>query len=184
MVITQITDLAKCVLREYICSGDLVVDATLGNGNDALFLAELVGINGEVYAFDIDINATESCAKKFKNEYPQITIIHDSHENIDAYLGSEISAAVFNLGYLPGSDHQIYTQSHTTLSAIKKILKLLKPSGILSIASYVDHDDYKEFREIKEFMKNLNSKDFKVMYMNPENQSEKAPKLFMCQKIN
>lgn len=183
MIITQITDLVKCILKEYINSGDIVVDATLGNGNDALFLADLVGDSGQVYAFDIDAHTIESCSSKFKDNYPQIKLIHDSHENIDTYIDSIISVAVFNLGYLPGSNHKIFTHAQTTLRAINKILKLLKPGGIVSIASYVEHDNYEEFNGIKDFMKNLNPKDYKVMYMNPENQSEKAPKLFMCQKI-
>ena len=43
MIITQITELSKYILKEYIKSGDKVVDATLGNGNDAEFLAQIVG---------------------------------------------------------------------------------------------------------------------------------------------
>lgn len=183
MVITQITELAKLILKEYITVGDIVVDATLGNGNDAIFLAEKVGSCGQVYAFDVDEGAIEYCSSKFIDEYPQINIIHDSHENIDNYVKESISAAVFNLGYLPGGDHSIFTQSDVTLIAIGKVLNLLKPSGILSVATYVEHDDYKEFNQVRAFMKALNSKDYKVIYMNPENQNEKAPKLFICQKI-
>ncbi len=37
--------------------GDIVIDATMGNGHDTQFLAELVGENGHVYAFDIQESA-------------------------------------------------------------------------------------------------------------------------------
>ena len=33
--------------------GDYAVDATLGNGHDTCFLAEIVGDNGKVFGFDI-----------------------------------------------------------------------------------------------------------------------------------
>lgn len=41
------------LLREVVVTGDYVVDATMGNGHDTLFLAQLVGENGKVDAFDI-----------------------------------------------------------------------------------------------------------------------------------
>lgn len=37
--------------------GDIAVDATMGKGNDTVLLAELVGISGKVYAFDIQREA-------------------------------------------------------------------------------------------------------------------------------
>ena len=33
--------------------GDYAVDATLGNGHDTCFLAEIVGDSGKVFGFDI-----------------------------------------------------------------------------------------------------------------------------------
>ena len=39
--------------------GDVVVDATVGNGFDTVFLAQQVGENGLVYGFDIQIQAIQ-----------------------------------------------------------------------------------------------------------------------------
>lgn len=183
MIITQITELSKYILKEYIKSGDKVVDATLGNGNDAEFLAQIVGEQGRVYAFDIDSDAVEACKERLQSKYPQIDFILDSHENLNMHVKGTISAAIFNLGYLPGGSHETYTKADVTIKALNKALVLLKPEGVLAIASYVGHDDFQEFNAVREFMKNLNPKAYKVIFINPENQNERAPKLFICQKI-
>ena len=44
---------AMSITADYINKGDTVVDATVGNGNDALALSRLVGETGKVYGFDI-----------------------------------------------------------------------------------------------------------------------------------
>ena len=54
------TDLAHTILREAIRPGDTVIDATAGNGHDTVFLAEIVGSNGRVLAFDIQASAIEA----------------------------------------------------------------------------------------------------------------------------
>ena len=43
--------LAREVLLRAVRPGDRVVDATMGNGHDTLFLCETVGSGGHVYAF-------------------------------------------------------------------------------------------------------------------------------------
>ena len=52
--------LARDALLQAVNAGDTVVDATMGNGHDTLFLAELVGPEGHVCAFDIQESALES----------------------------------------------------------------------------------------------------------------------------
>lgn len=41
------------LLTEILQPGDHAIDATMGNGYDTLFMAELVGKTGHVYSFDI-----------------------------------------------------------------------------------------------------------------------------------
>ena len=43
--------LSHDVLKEAVQKGDTVIDATMGNGHDTLFLCELVGEEGQVIAF-------------------------------------------------------------------------------------------------------------------------------------
>ena len=37
--------------------GDLVVDATAGNGHDTLWLADVLGASGQLHAFDTEVTA-------------------------------------------------------------------------------------------------------------------------------
>lgn len=45
----------------------------------------------------------------------------------------------FNLGYLPGGDKTITTESETTLEALKVAKEILMPGGLISLLVYVGH---------------------------------------------
>jgi tRNA A58 N-methylase Trm61 len=45
----KVVDLVKSIVAGVVSEGDTVVDATVGNGNDTIFLARLVGEKGRVY---------------------------------------------------------------------------------------------------------------------------------------
>src|SRR5690625_3020278 len=102
------------LLKNSVENGDIVVDATCGNGNDTLFLSELVGKTGHVYAFDIQkqtIQTNKNASQK--HEIHHVSLIHDSHTKMDQYLPEEqenkLAGSIFNLGYLPRSDKQVIT---------------------------------------------------------------------------
>lgn len=61
--LTKITDINKLYLEKVINKGDIVVDATMGNGYDTKYLAEKVGEEGFVYSFDIQETALKSTKK-------------------------------------------------------------------------------------------------------------------------
>lgn len=52
--------------------GDIVVDATLGDGGHSLRIAEKVGESGRVVAIDVDKRAIENFSKKLKSEFPSL----------------------------------------------------------------------------------------------------------------
>ncbi len=54
------------MIQKIVLPGDIVIDATAGNGNDTLFLAGLVGETGRVYSFDIQARAIEKTRKKLE----------------------------------------------------------------------------------------------------------------------
>ena len=56
-LITKTTELAMALTLTYVRSGDSVVDATCGTGQDTAALAKAVGPDGRVYAFDIQKKA-------------------------------------------------------------------------------------------------------------------------------
>ena len=58
--------LAREVLTRALRPGDRVIDATMGNGYDTLFLCEAVGPEGRVYAFDIQAQAVETTRARLR----------------------------------------------------------------------------------------------------------------------
>ena len=66
----RITDISHLLLSKHIKVGDIVIDATCGNGYDTLFLANQVGNTGIVHAYDIQEQAiinTKNLTKDFNN---------------------------------------------------------------------------------------------------------------------
>ena len=62
-LLTKTTELSMYVTLDYIREGDLVIDATCGNGNDTLLLSAAVGESGDVLAVDIQEEAVEKTKK-------------------------------------------------------------------------------------------------------------------------
>ncbi|MFW5648587.1 MAG: class I SAM-dependent methyltransferase [Candidatus Alkaliphilus sp. MAG34] len=174
--VIKATSFVHYVLGGKISKGDVVVDATMGNGNDTLFLARCVGPNGSVFSFDIQQIALDRTLKNLTdnelNGY-NVRLIRDSHENIENYPINSISAAMFNLGYLPQGDHSIITRPSSTIKGIKSVLKLLRTRGIISIIIYYGHrGGMEEKQQVLNFVESLSNKDFIVMnccYINQEN---------------
>src|SRR5690554_1830257 len=112
----QSHDIIRSVVRE----GDIVVDATAGNGYDTVFLANLVGKEGKVFSFDIQEEAIIRTKQNLeKNKLcDRVVLINDSHASLDKYIDTTIKAAMFNLGYLPGGDHTISTKPDSTIAAL------------------------------------------------------------------
>jgi tRNA G37 N-methylase Trm5 len=138
MVIKNSLNQSHDIIKKIINEGDVVVDATAGNGNDTLLLAKLVGEKGRVYAFDIQQDAINNTIKKLQdnNLDPRVTVIKDGHQNMDKYVNDGIKAVMFNLGYLPGGDHSIATKGDTTITAVKKSMDLLMVGGIITVVIY------------------------------------------------
>lgn len=154
------------ILEENVKKGDLVIDATAGRGYDTAFLCELVGESGKVIAFDIQEEAVESTRALLDEEgYKNAEVHLDSHENMGSYaVSGEVSAVVFNLGYLPKGDHSIYTHAESTEKAVSAALELLKKGGIVCVSVYYGGDSgYEEKNALAEWFKTLDDKRFQVI---------------------
>lgn len=183
--INKITEVNKIFLEKIIKKGDRVIDATMGNGYDTVYLGNLVGENGKVYAFDVQEEALISTRKKVirDNMEDRVELIFDGHENLDKYVQESVSCIVFNLGYLPRAKHAIITKPDTTLEAIKKGLNLLKPNGIMSIAAYIGHEGgLEEKNYICEYLDNLDQREYNVLHMEFTNQINNPPQLILVEK--
>lgn len=184
--IVKATSFVHYILGGRIKKGDVVIDATMGNGNDTLFLARLVGPEGSVFSFDIQQIALDRTLKKIidnKLDDYNIRLINDSHENIEDYPINTVDAAMFNLGYLPQGDCSIITRTGSTIKGIKSVLKLLKSRGIISIIIYYGHEGgIDEKQQVLSFVRDLSNKDFVVMDCCYANQSNDPPIIIFIEK--
>ena len=118
-----------------------LLDATAGNGYDTLFLAELAS-QGTVYAFDVQeaaLNATRERLQGLLPPHPDVRLILDSHAHLAQYVQGPVHAALFNLGFLPGSDKSVITKRASTLAALNALAPRMAPGGLLSVHLYTGH---------------------------------------------
>ena len=154
----SILNKAKSLMLEKLNRNDLVIDSTVGNGNDSLFLLEHID-KGYLFGFDIQKEAIDNTNKLLK-EFNNYKLFNTGHENMLKILSkykNKISLIVFNLGYLPNGDKSITTNYKSSIKAIKDGIKLLNNKGHIVITIYPGHDNgLKESIKIKEFFEKEN----------------------------
>ena len=159
------------LLAPRLRAGDIVVDATAGNGHDALFLAKAVLPRGHVFVFDLQAAAIESTRERFAGagfaSEQGLTLIHAGHEEMAGRIPTEfhgrIKAIMFNLGFLPGGDKNVITRTGTTMSALAQATALIAEDGILTVVAYPGHDGGdEEGSAIERWMATLSSTEFEV----------------------
>lgn len=181
----KVLEYAHLLVKERIHEGDIVIDATCGNGNDTAFLANLIGDTGKVIGFDIQEQAIINTKNKLKESQLEhrVECIKDSHENITLYVNQPLKAAMFNLGYLPGSDKKVTTMSDSTLKAIDSILKNLLVGGIITIILYLVHDEALEAKKVESYLAHLNQKEYSIIKYRFLNQVHLPPYLIAIEKV-
>lgn len=160
----NLTEIAKQLAEDFFLENPpmYAVDATLGNGNDALFLSNLICVNGKVFGFDVQQSAIDSSHLLFEKNKPQseYEFFNVGHENMEKYLPQELIGKIgcifFNLGWLPRSDKSIATKASTTLVALESSLKMIdKNNGYLSVLCYRGHEGgAEEYAQVLDFFRN------------------------------
>jgi tRNA G37 N-methylase Trm5 len=175
-------ELAHQLLAEVINPGDPVVDATMGQGYDTVFLAKL---GAEVVAFDVQAQALEMTQERLAADKLSATLILDGHENVDQYLTRPLGAAIFNLGYLPKSDKQVVTQADTTLQSLTKLLAALRVGGRIALMVYYGHAGGAEEKDaVLAFVSDLPQRHYQVMRYGAVNQVNQPPFLVVIEKLS
>lgn len=184
-LITKTTELAMFVTLSYIRPGDTVVDATCGTGQDTLALAQAVGEEGTVYAFDIQKKAmilTE--AHLLSHGIKNVRLIKETFASMGDHVPEgSVSAVVFNLGYLPGEDHSITTEAEETLRGLEAALKAIRPGGVVTAVLYDGHEEGQtEKREVMSWAEQLDPKEYHVVFANMLNQKNHPPEILWITK--
>lgn len=138
----RLTQHAQSYVAECLGGGAVALDATVGTGADTAFLAAAVGRNGLVHAFDIQPAAIERARQRLAalDLAQRVVWYHADHARLaDKLCHQPITAAMFNLGWLPGGDRALTTVPANTLPALDAAARLLQTGGRLSILAYRGH---------------------------------------------
>jgi len=208
-LIQHTTELAMHIAAGYVKPGDIVIDATCGNGHDTLRLAEMRP--GHLYAFDLQPDAVRKTCELLEREGfgeelapgGSITVTCLGHEHMTEFFREQglcgntgpedrsadpaapgfASVILFNLGYLPGGDKQLTTRAETTLEAAKAGQLLLKKDGLLCITMYSGHPEgAEEKRALLAFAEGLDSKCWHVGYIRMLNQKNDPPEILLISR--
>lgn len=186
MSLPQAVDFSHNILKKYIEEGDIVLDATCGNGHDTAFLARLVGEKGKVKAIDIQKEAIENTKTRLrrKNLRHVVDLIRGDHSKIEDYLpDQEFQAVIFNLGYLPGGDKEIITRKETTLAALKQSLARISEGGVLVVVAYPGHEGgMQECEAVLDWAGGLDPDSYNVLHYHFINQPAHPPEVIAVEK--
>ena len=174
-------DMAHDFLAQIITQEDIVVDATMGNGHDTLFLAKIAK---QVYSFDIQKQALEKTSQRLLEAgLTNVELILQGHETVDQFV-REAKAGIFNLGYLPSADKSIITQPQTTIEALEKLCHLLVKGGRIAIMIYYGHEGGDiEKDAVMDFVSQLPQQEYTATIYRTLNQINNPPVLVMIEKL-
>ena len=174
-------EMAHDFLAQVITQEDIVVDATMGNGHDTLFLAKLAK---QVYAFDIQEQALEKTSQRLQEAgLTNVELLLQGHETVDQFV-REAKAGIFNLGYLPSADKSIITQPQTTIEALEKLCHLLVKGGRIAIMIYYGHEGGDiEKDAVMDFVSQLPQQEYTATIYRTLNQINNPPFLVMIEKL-
>ena len=164
-------------LTSRLAEPKLLVDATCGNGGDTAFLCQLAGKEGRVLGFDIQPEAIASTERNLAVKGLSAELHCDSHANLLQYVTPGTADAVmFNFGWLPGADHNVFSHASSSIPALEAALDALRPGGVLSAILYsgrVIGSDEKT--EILNWMRTLPLSRCTVLVCGFANWAETAP---------
>lgn len=185
-------DLAHSLWKNIVKPGDIAIDATCGNGNDTLILANLCLDNsvGTLYAIDIQEDAIRNTQKLLSEHLPKqklerVKFSNECHSTFPKELVAQsVKIVVYNLGYLPKGNKGVTTLIATTMASIKAAMTLLQDGGIISITCYPGHSEGKEEEEaLLNFTATFNPKEWSCTHHRWVNRLD-SPSLLLLQKTS
>ena len=91
-------------------------------------------------------------------------------------MKAQVTAVMFNFGYVPGGDHSVATKPETSLKAVEEGLKLLKTGGVMSLCIYSGGDTgYEEKKTLLAYLKELDTKQWLVIVHSYYNRKNDPP---------
>ena len=165
--------------------GARAVDATMGNGQDTLWLCRRVGEAGRVYAFDVQPEAVARTRQRLEDagvaQRAELNCL--GHERMAEVVPGPVDVVMFNLGWLPGAAHAVTTRTETTLLAVNAALGLLKPDGLLTVCVYPGHPEgTRELEALTHWAETLDPRRFDALLRRYMNQPNDPPQLIAVKR--
>ena len=176
---------AKEIIENAVFPGACAIDATMGNGHDTAWLCELVGERGKVYAFDVQQEAVDRTAVRLEQAgfRQRAELFCLGHEHMAEAIHQQADAIVFNLGWLPGAEHGVTTQTSTTLLAVEAALSLLKEEAVMTICIYPGHEEgTRELHALLDWAAKLDDRRYDAMIKCYVNQPNDPPRMLAIRK--
>lgn len=176
---------AREMIEDAMFEGARVVDATMGNGHDTLWLCELAGTSGQVYAFDVQPEAVQRTAQRLDDAgmADRAMLFCEGHEHMAERVHEPVDVVVFNLGWLPGAEHGVTTRVETTLKAVDAALGILREDGLMTVCIYPGHEEGKrELCALLEWARELDPRRFDVLLKAYLNQPNDPPQMLAVKR--
>ncbi len=169
-------------------TANFIIDATCGNGHDLLYISQHLSPKAKLIAIDIQPEAIKNSQKRIELEGKNKTIDYycSSHDDILSnadIITNNIDLLIFNLGYLPRGNHQLMTQSTTTIRALDIALPLLSTNGVITIVSYPGTEEgAQENQDVANYLSSINQKEYHISCWTPLNQVNQPPILYIIRR--
>lgn len=172
----------------------VLLDCTCGNGHDCLFLCQnLTGLPGGdkalVLALDIQQTALDAAAARCRACPPEPLFARCGHEYLEEALElyaprRVLGLAVYNLGFLPGSDKTIVTRPESTLASLQQAARLMPPGALLCVHAYAGHPGgEQECRAVRRWCEELPPLVWRAAEYSLRNKKRNPESLFLAWKI-
>ena len=186
MIGKKVTFWAHEVVKPYLKDALVLVDGTMGNGQDTLFLRENSSSDAKVYSFDIQPIALEMTSKVLTElgRLGSVELILANHRDINKFIPTKIDVGMLNLGYLPQGNKEITTMTENSLSTLGIWLEKLSLHGLISVVCYPGHvEGEQEYLAISNYLSELSGALFQVARMEAWNRKNGAPVAFFIERI-
>lgn len=167
------------------------LDCTAGNGHDTLFLAQNVGPAGLVLSFDMQAEAIAATRARLDQAglLQRVRLVQSGHETLESMLPETeqdcVDAAMFNLGFLPGSDQTLVTRPENTLAALRALLPRIRPGGLYSVHCYAGHaGGAEETREVSLWFQTLPWRSWRASRQEFANKAHNREVLFLAERLS
>lgn len=175
------------VLAKQLTPQSYVIDATLGNGHDAVFMTDILGRNGRFFGFDLQPQALTSTKTKLAAATCRVRLFCQNHATMYTTLQQfeqHIDCVIFNLGFLPHDTSPLTTLWTTTYSAMIQAIGLLRQRGILIIVSYPGHTEGKEEHSaLERLLQRVSSQHFYITTYQQINGCNHPPVVYIIEKL-